>query len=142
MDVISYYEQEQMCERLSDISACERTGDNTQRDRKYTKKSQTYFPSNGQEKLILNAITGVEYPWQVGSKDARRLFHVVDTTGTFDSQGRRMKPTATGFPNPNPNHCYYDSPQQFMTHRKMTVNPQLIERWQAAQQDFTPNHAM
>ena len=128
MERTAYFEnQDQMLERMSEGSVGER---------KYVKKRPMYYPTNGQEKLIQNAITGVEYPWRVGSKDARRLFRVVDTTGTFDNQGSRLKPSATNFPNPTPNHCYYDSPQQFMTHRRMTVQPQLIERWQAVQQEF------
>ena len=128
MEGISYFEhQDQMLERMSEGSVGER---------KYVKKRPAYFPTNGQGKLIQNAITGVEYAWRVGSNDARRLFRVVDTTGVYDNQGRRLKPNATDFPNPNPNHCYYDSPQQFMSHRRMTVQPQLIEHWQTVQEVF------
>jgi hypothetical protein len=130
MDFSAYNEhQDQMLERMSEGSSGEQ---------KYVKKRPKYFPTNGQGKLIQNAITGVEYPWRVGSNDARRLFRVVDTTGVYDNQGRRLKPNATDCPNPNPNpnHCYYDSPQQFMTHRKMTLQPQLLAHWQAVQQEF------
>lgn len=105
-------------------------------ERKYVSKKPFYYPSNVQGKLIKNAITGVEYPWRVGSNDARRLFKVVDTTGTCDNQGRKLKPNAPEYPNPNPNHCYYDSPQQYMSHRRMIVHPQFIERWQLVQQEF------
>jgi len=105
-------------------------------EKKYVSKKSAYHPSNVQGKLIKNAITGVEYTWKVGSNDARRLFRVVDTTGICDSNGLRMKMSATEYPNPNPNHCYYDSPQQYMSHRKMTVSNELVERWQKAQQEF------
>jgi hypothetical protein len=105
-------------------------------EKKYVSKKSSFHPSNVQGKLIKNAITGVEYPWRVGSNDARRLFRVVDTTGTCDNTGRRLKTKAAEYPNSNPNHCYYDSPQQFMSHRKMTVSSELVERWQRTQQEF------
>jgi len=105
-------------------------------ERQYTKKRSSYHPSNVQGAIIVNAITGVEYPWRVGSKDARRLFRAVDTTGTRDKQGYKLKTTSPDFPNPNPNSYYYDSPQQFMQHQRVKLNPELVEQWHANQQAF------
>jgi hypothetical protein len=102
----------------------------------YVKKRAAYYPSNTQGGFIVNAITGVEYPWRVGSEDARRLFRAVDTTGTHDKEGRKLKPNSPDFPNPNPNHLYYDSPQQFMQHRRVKITPALVEQWHTAQQEF------
>jgi hypothetical protein len=104
-------------------------------------KRCTYYPSNKQGSCIKNAVTGVDYPWRVGSKASQRLFKVVDTLGTHNNVGLKIKQNKTKYPlsiypNPNPNHCYYDSPQQFMTHRKMTVQPQLIAAWEARQKEF------
>jgi len=104
--------------------------------KEYKPKRPSYYPSNTAGRAIINAITGVEYPWKVGSKDSERLFKVVDATGTHDSTGRKLKKNSKTYPNPNPNHCYYESPQQYMMHRKMTVNPNLIEQWEAKQQYF------
>jgi hypothetical protein len=101
-----------------------------------TAKKPFYYPSNVPNHFIKNAMTGVNYPWRVGSLDASRLFKVVDTIGNYDSSGFKIKPNSNSYPNPNPNQCYYDSPQQFMTHRKMTVQPELIERWQTVQEGF------
>jgi hypothetical protein len=95
-----------------------------------------YYPSNVAGKFIKNAVTGVEYPWRVGSLDALRLFKVVDTVGNYDSNGCKIKVKSKDYPNPNPNQCYYDSPQQCMTHRKMSFQPELIERWQKVQESF------
>ena len=106
-------------------------------ERQYRKKRSQYYPSNTQGTFIVNAITGVEYPWRVGSKEARRLFQSVDTTGTRDKQGFKLKVNSPDFPNPNPNNYYYDSPQQFMQHRKATLNPEFIEKWHIAQQEFS-----
>ena len=99
-------------------------------------KKPYYYPSNVQDNFIKNAVTGVKYPWRVGSFDASRLFKVVDTIGKYDSSGYKIKLNSNSYPNPSPNHCYYDSPQQFMTHRNMIVQPELIERWKLTQERF------
>jgi hypothetical protein len=103
--------------------------------RQYAKK-RAYYPSNTHGAIIVNAITGVEYPWRVGSNDVRRLFRAVDTAGTHDKEGRKLKVNSPDFPNPNPNNYYYDSPEQFMQHRRMKLNPALVEQWHTAQQQF------
>jgi hypothetical protein len=102
-----------------------------------TTKKPNYYPSNIPDQFIKNAVTGVEYTWRVGSSDSSRLFKVVDTIGNFDKSGYKIKASSKNYPNPTPNYCYYDSPQQFMTHRKMMVQPEMIERWKLAQERFT-----
>jgi len=100
-------------------------------------KKPSYYPSNVPDQLIKNAVTGVEYTWRVGTSDASRLFKIVDTYGNYDKNGYKIKATSKDYPNSSPNHCYYDSPEQFMTHRKMTVQPELIEKWKLMQESFT-----
>lgn len=96
-------------------------------------KKRTYYPSNACELFIKNAITGIAYPWKVGSKDSRRLFKVVDTLSLHDKNGfklnGRRRRLDVGQVNPNPNHLYYDSPEEFMRHQNCTVSPALIESW-------------
>ena len=111
-------------------------GEGSDDERKYVKKRASYHPSNIQGAFIVNAITGIVYPWRVGTTDARRLFRTVDTSGTHDKLGRKLRPNSPNYPNPNPNHYYYDSPQQFMQHRKMKLNSEIVEGWQATQQEF------
>ena len=36
-------------------------------ERRHRKKRSPYYPSNTQGTFIVNAITGVEYPWRVGT---------------------------------------------------------------------------
>lgn len=107
----------------------------SQTSEKTTKKSKEkkrqYYTSNGQNQIIKNAITGAEYPWRTGAFEAECLFKVVDSLGICDETGRKLKPHK--LPNPSPNHCYYDSPQQFMTHSRMTLEPALIQQWEAKQ---------
>lgn len=87
-----------------------------------------YYPSNKQQTIIRNAVTGVEYPWKVGSTDETRLFKMVDATGTCDSDGRviRSKDVIGAMVT---NHLYYDSPDQCMKHLNVTISPEWIEKW-------------
>ena len=96
-------------------------------------KKRAHYTSNTPDSFIKNAITGMVYPWKVGSKDSKRLFKVVDTLGLHDSNGfklpGRKHRSDVGQVNPNPNHLYYDSPEEFMRHRNCTVGQSLIESW-------------
>jgi hypothetical protein len=85
-----------------------------------------YFPSNVQDSFIVNAETGVKYTFRVGSNDSRCLFKMVDTTGVCDKNGFEINPRDASYPNRNPNHIYYDSPEQFMRHQRTTLDPELI----------------
>lgn len=96
-------------------------------------KKRVYYPSNTPDTFIKNAITGVAYPWKVGSYDSKRLFKVVDTLGFNDKNGIKISSSKRRSDvsqiNPNPNQLYYDSPEEFMRHRKCTVSQVLIESW-------------
>ena len=103
-------------------------------------KKRAYYPYNESDSFIKNAITGTAYPWKVGSKDSKRLFKVVDTLGIYDNQGiklpGRKRRSDFGQVNPNPNHLYYDSPEEFMRHRNCRVSPALIESWLKTKNDL------
>jgi hypothetical protein len=101
------------------------------------KKTPHYYPSNTPDTFIRNAVTGMEYPWKTGTVDAQRLFKIVDATGRYDRTGVKLKSTAANYPNSNTNHCYYDSPLQYMTHTRNVVNPAFLEQWSARQSLFT-----
>ena len=87
-----------------------------------------YFPSNTQQALIRNAVTGEKYEWLVGSAASAKLFKMVDTTGTCDTDGYVIK-SRDSLPNHNPNHLYYDSPEQAMSNLNISLSSELIERW-------------
>lgn len=63
-----------------------------------------FYPSNVQGKFIVNAITGVAYPWRVGSIYEDLLWKVCDASG------RRGKY--------DPDMYFYDSPKQAISHRR------------------------
>lgn len=108
--------------------------DNNETDKFVNKvKKRVFCPSNTPDSFIKNAITGVAYPWKVGSIDSKRLFKVVDTLGLHDKHGfklpGRKQRSEVGQINPNPNHLYYDSPEEFMRHRNCKVSQELIDSW-------------
>ena len=95
-----------------------------------------YYPSNKQNKFICNAVTGVPYPWRVGSIESRQLYKTFDTTGTCDEEGRLMRNDDVRYPNRNPNHLYYDSPEQFMRHTGIKLDPTYVQSWHNKHQNF------
>ena len=99
----------------------------TQKTEKRSKRPR-YFPSNKPQMLIKNAVTGVPYPFLVGSKEQKMLYKIVDTTGMCDKEGYVIK-DRNDLPNLDTNHLFYDSPEQCMTHLRVVINPEDIRRW-------------
>jgi hypothetical protein len=66
------------------------------------------FASNVQGRYIVNAVTGVEYPWRVGSLCEDLLWKVCDARA---SRGKY-----------EPDFYFYDSPQQAAEHRRYHRN--------------------
>ena len=91
-------------------------------------KRPRYFPSNKPQMFIRNAVTGVPYPFVVGSKDQSTLYKLVDTTGTCDSDGYVIK-SRSNLPNYNSNHLFFDSPEQCMSHMRIQLNPDHVKHW-------------
>ena len=71
------------------------------RDKRPVRKS---YPSNLQGRFIVNAVTGIAYPWRVGSKYEDLLWKVCD------AKGRHGKL--------DPDFYFYDSPKQAIDHRR------------------------
>ena len=63
-----------------------------------------FYPSNVQGRFIVNAVTGVAYPWRVGSIYEDLLWKVCDASG------RRGKYESDMY--------FYDSPKQAISHRR------------------------
>ena len=99
-----------------------------------------YYPSNISDTFIRNAVTGRCYPFKVGSNESRRLFKVIDTIGNIDSNGRKIqviKKHGVITPiNSNPNHLYYNSPEEYMRHRHCEVQPEFIKQWKERCEKF------
>ena len=108
-------------------------GQNKQVEKK--SKPPRFFPSNKPQTFIKNAVTGVPYPYLVGSKEQSLLYKIIDTTGTCDSDGYLIK-QRENLPNPNTNHLFYDSPEQCMSHLHLKINPTEVIRWHECHQNL------
>jgi len=97
-------------------------------------KRPRYFPSNKPQMFIRNAVTGVPYPFVVGSKDQSSLYKIVDTTGTCDSEGYVIK-SRSDLPNHNTNHLFFDSPEQCMSHMRIQLNHDHVKKWRDSHTD-------
>jgi len=95
-----------------------------------------YFPSNRPQTLIRNAITGVEYPYYTGSSEQTLLYKCVDSTGTCDSDGYMIR-SSNLLPNSNPNHLFFDSPEQCMRHMHITISAEMIQNWHKSHSEQT-----
>ena len=104
---------------------------------------RTYYTSNKPGTFIRNAITGREYDWKVGTRNSLRLFKIVDTIGHHDKNGCQMIQSnkKRGVPliyNSEPNHLYYDTPEEFMRHRNCRIHKDLILQWNEKRNHLFP----
>ena len=107
---------------------------NASKDSEKRSKKPRYFPSNRPQTFIKNAATGVPYPYIVGSKEQSLLYKIVDATGRCDKDGFFIK-SRDDLPNPNTNHLFFDSPEQCMSHMRVSLNPDDVKRWHDVRQN-------
>ena len=85
------------------VESCD--GDETRsKNSKDKRPSRKSFPSNVQGRFIVNAVTGIAYPWRVGSMYEDLLWKVCDSTGRHGKV--------------EPDMYFYDSPKQAIDHRR------------------------
>ena len=92
------------------------------------KGKRRFYPSNKPQTFVRNAVTGVKYPFVVGSLEQRQLYKIVDSTGTCDAEGYPIKVRSL-LPNFNTNHLFYDSPEQCMINLRITIADSEISSW-------------
>jgi hypothetical protein len=61
------------------------------------------------------------------------LYKMVDATGTCDQDGFVIT-SKYDLPNSNPNHLFYDSPEQCMSNLRISIQPEDIARWRERSQ--------
>lgn len=104
---------------------------------KEKKRKRKYFPTK-LGKQIVNANTGVKYPYIQGSFEELRLYKIVDTTATCDENG--LKLPLFSQPNRSPNFLYYDSPEQGMRHLKLQFSHGHFNKWHENRARMFPNN--
>jgi hypothetical protein len=80
------------------------------------KKARGPFSSNVCHMPIVNAITGVKYPWTVGSYGENYLWKVMRCTET------------------DPKLYFYDSPEQYEEFRRVKIDTESKMYWHRLQQ--------
>ena len=93
-------------------------GNNNKTDATGEQKPRGPFPSNVMGAPIVNAITGVKYPWTVGSFEENHLWKVVNCT--------RFTPMT----------YFYDSPEQHEAHKRVTIDPESKAAWYTLQRNL------
>jgi len=92
--------------------------------------TKNYFPSNVSNNIIVNAITGVKYPYRVGSKDSLRLFKVTDTTGAYSLCGKKKyTDDLKEGQEKTPNNFYFDNPAEYMQDRGFHRHAESCDEW-------------
>ncbi len=94
-------------------------------------KRRCFYPSNKPQSLVVNAQTGVPYSFRVGSKEQLHLFKTVDARGLCDEEGYVIPPNQK-FVSPITHHLFYDTPEQCMTHLKVSFERSFVEQWHEA----------
>ena len=79
------------------------------------KRIELYRTSFSSNRKIRNAVTGIYENILVGKNESNLLFKVV---------------LATGETGPNPEHLYFDSPEQYERHFKIEVSNTIKSEWQ------------
>ena len=94
-------------------------GDNHSQGSHEKKKFRGPYSSNVLNAPIVNAITGVKYPWTVGSYGENFLWKVMNTTTHFE-----------------PKLYFYDSPEQYEEYRRVKIDPEAKMVWHRLQQQI------
>lgn len=97
--------------------------------------TREYYTSN--DKVVRNGVYGTIYPFNNGSQETSQLFRVIDSTGRCDSSGIRLKNRKV---NKSSNLVYYNSPSEYMEHRKVKLNKNVIDEWIARNQEISEKH--
>ncbi len=76
-----------------------------------------------------NAVSGAYYPFKNGSSEVMNLYCIRDCTGVNYKNEVRKDPV----------NCFYDNPEQFENHRKITLNKNLKDKWYKRQVELKSN---
>ena len=95
-------------------------------------RRRRFYPSNKPQSLVVNAQTGIPYTFKVGSFEQTQLFKTVDTTGVCDEEGFVIPLNQKHIINPISHHLFYDTPEQCMTHLRISFERSFVEKWHEA----------
>ena len=90
------------------------------------KKERRSYYSDVVGSLIVDAITGEQYPWRVGSLNEQRFFKVTDTTNNADAT---RKGNYDNYQGRSSRKAYYENPHAFMRHKTIELDEEIIREW-------------
>ena len=76
--------------------------------------------------LIVDAITGEQYPWRVGSLNEQRFFKVIDTTNIADAS---RKNNYNQYQGRSSRKAYYENPHAFMRYKGIELDAEIVNNW-------------
>ena len=101
------------------------------------RNDKKYYPSNVMNQVIVNAVTGTPYPYRVGTKDALRLYKVIDTTGQFSDSGKRKNAERlVEGQEKDPSHYYFNNVGEYMQSRSFERHPESCDEWSRYQKSL------
>ena len=74
---------------------------------------------------ILDAVTGVRYPFRVGSVDEKKLFKVRSTTAYKNHSAKAAYPTCPSVTN----QAFYENPESYMKHHSVELSQDILDNW-------------
>lgn len=98
-------------DNLSKSNEYETISDSNSVDKQMRKRMKQYYPSNFNGLNINNAETGEIYYDLVGSKNEKKFFRVIDSTGTTNGSGQICYGIKTS------NKLFYKDVNQYISHR-------------------------
>lgn len=101
------------------------------------RRKRLYFPTKLRSRIV-NAKTGLSYPYYQGSYEELQLFKIIDSTARCDEHG--FLQTRSDPVNRDPNFLYYDNPEQFMRHRQILLPKERISKWYANHSKMFPHN--
>jgi hypothetical protein len=101
------------------------------------KKAHYFTTISSPNKYIVNAKTGVSYPFKFNSSESKTLYHVIDSTAKYDKSGY-IRNRKLNYVN-EPNHLFYDSPEQYTFHYGSNLTTNEILEWHNKQAELKFN---
>ena len=103
-------------------------------DSTMTYKNQCIYPT-AIGKYLVNAITGIEYPFRQGTPNSLQLFKVIISAGVINENGCINRYNI----NKNPVITYYDSPTQYQLYTDIKIPQSIINKWNSRVNFIFPN---
>jgi hypothetical protein len=102
-----------------------------------SKKAHYFTTTQSPNKYIVNAKTGVSYPFKFNSFESQTLYHVIDSTAKYDKSGY-IRNRKLNYVNET-NHLFYDSPEQYKIHHGSNLSTNEILEWHTKQAELKIN---